>query len=71
MFWFKNQTMKNLNPGHNADNKVTDLIAALLDMRDKLVNVSLLLKDVQFEMDTQARQSVIEQANALIEKVRF
>ena len=71
MFWFKNQTMKNLNPGQNADNKVTDLIAALLDMRDKLVNVSLLLKDVQFEMDTQARQSVIEQANALIEKVRF
>ena len=70
MFWFKNQTMKNLNPGHHADKTANDLIAALLDMRDKLVNVSLLLKDIQFEIDTKARQSVIEQSNALIEKVR-
>ena len=75
MNWFKNQTMKNKTPANDAekladDKMVADLVAALHDMRDKLVNAALILKDVQFEIDTEARQWAAEQTNFLLEKVK-
>lgn len=62
--------MNKQTPEHDADKIVTELIVALHDMRDKLVSASLILKDVQFEIDTEARNSVIEQTNALLQKVK-
>ena len=51
-------------------NEMTRLAGALADMRDALVDMSLLLKDYRFEMDEQQRAEVAAMLPDLLEKAR-
>lgn len=45
------------------------LSAALFDLRDALVELSLTLKDLQFETDLEQRKAAEETARQLLEKI--
>ena len=49
---------------------VDQLIDALNDMRDKLVNLALSLHDYKFSLETPARQELDQVSQELIEKVK-
>ena len=46
------------------------LVQALFELRDALVNASLLLQDIEFQIDRARRMEAARDSNALIERVR-
>ncbi len=46
------------------------LVQALFELRDALVNASLLLQDIEFQIDLARRMEAARDSNALIERVR-
>ncbi len=49
---------------------IVELAAALHDMRDSLVELSLMLQDLQFEMTCVQRNAIEERLNVLMQKVK-
>lgn len=48
----------------------SELVGALIAMRDSLVKLSILLNDVVFEGDVELRRQAIAQADASIQKLK-
>ena len=46
------------------------LVQALHELRDSLVNASLLLQDIEFQIDLARRIEATRYSNVLIEKIR-
>lgn len=46
------------------------MVQALFELRDALVNASLLLQDIEFQIDLARRMEAARDSNALIERVR-
>ncbi len=46
------------------------LVQALHELRDSLVNASLLLQDIEFQIDLARRIEATRDSNVLIEKIR-
>lgn len=62
--------MTNSNSQESTEATVSDLVVALNELRDTLVNASLMMQDLQFELDSVLRSAAIEHSKELIEKVK-
>ena len=62
--------MESHNPHQDPDRTIFHLIDALQDMRDALVKASLILHDIQFDVDSVRRSAAVEHSKELIEKVK-
>ncbi len=49
---------------------MSDLVVALNELRDTLVNASLMLQDIKFDLDSALQIAAIENSNVLLEKVK-
>lgn len=69
----QNATMtdpKHPNGHKSKEPTMLDLVDALNEMRDALVNVSTLLREYQFEMDSSQRRYANELATELMQKIK-
>ncbi|NMM13928.1 MAG: hypothetical protein HHJ17_10400 [Rhodoferax sp.] len=62
--------MTNSNSHESTEATVSDLVVALNELRDTLINASLMLQDLQFELDSVMRSAAIEHSNELMERVK-
>jgi hypothetical protein len=62
--------MTNSNSQESTEVTVSDLVVALNELRDALVNASLMMQDIKFELDSVLRSAAIEHSNELMEKVK-
>lgn len=62
--------MKSSEPDPQAAWTPAQLIEALNQMRDAWTSAALALRDIQFDLDTEQRQEVIDRANDLVKKVK-
>lgn len=62
--------MTNSNSQESTEATVSDLVVALNELRDALVNASLMMQDIKFELDSVLRSAAIEHSNELMEKVK-
>lgn len=56
-------------PGCNCRQCLLATSAALLELRDALINLSLSLKDLQFETDLELRAEAEKKAELLLQKI--
>ena len=61
--------MSDAEPHRNTSAQLWELVDALNKLRDALVQISLLLQDAQFHLDTVQRQAAAEQLQELLEKI--
>jgi len=62
--------MTNSNSQESTEATVSDLVVALNELRDTLVNASLMLQDIKFDLDSALQIAAIENSNVLLEKVK-
>ncbi|MES2878702.1 MAG: hypothetical protein V4713_09790 [Pseudomonadota bacterium] len=61
--------MKNLEFKTPAQSALEEMSAALFELRDALTDLSLTLKDYQFETDQEKRQSIEKAVDALLHEL--
>lgn len=62
--------MTNSNSQESTEATVSDLVVALNELRDTLVNASLMMQDLQFDFDSVLRSAAIEHSNELLDRVK-
>lgn len=62
--------MTNHQPDPRSGFTIVDLVDALVQMRDALTSASLLLRDIQFELDLEKRQDALERTHDVLKQVK-
>ncbi|APW42315.1 hypothetical protein [Rhodoferax saidenbachensis] len=60
--------MTDLARSDSSDESIEDIVAALNELRDVLVDLSLTMKDLMFEVDSVGRSEALERAKVLINR---